>query len=169
MQPDIFQQSIVVFSQNYLPVGKIHLKRAIALLITGRAEPLPQFEQTFWQIRSPQVTVRVPDCIRLISGRPDRQCKPPNVSRREVLKRDRHACQYCGATRNLTLDHVLPRSRGGGNTWENLVTACEPCNTRKGNRTPQEANMVLRNKPRAPMHPTVAFAEQFWRDRTQSY
>jgi len=89
----------------------------------------------------------------------------PPVNRREVLRRDHHTCQYCGSTHNLTLDHVVPLSRGGSHTWDNVVTACERCNQRKGNRTPEEAGMVLRSKPRAPLHPTVAFAEQFWREQ----
>jgi len=88
----------------------------------------------------------------------------PPVNRREVLRRDHHTCQYCGSTHNLTLDHVVPLSRGGSHSWDNVVTACERCNQRKGNRTPEEANMPLRSKPRAPLHPTVAFAEQFWRE-----
>jgi 5-methylcytosine-specific restriction endonuclease McrA len=83
------------------------------------------------------------------------------------LRRDNHTCQYCGNTKNLTIDHVIPRAKGGLNIWENVVIACEPCNNRKGNRTPHEANMTLRTKPKAPMHPTVAFAEQFWRSQQE--
>src|SRR5690606_15955538 len=72
------------------------------------------------------------------------------VSRRNVLKRDGHRCQYCGKSDDLTIDHVLPRSRGGVDTWENLVAACNRCNHRKGNRTPQEAGMVLARPPFKP-------------------
>jgi 5-methylcytosine-specific restriction endonuclease McrA len=158
-------QSVVVFSQNYLPVGKINIKRAIALLITGRAEPLNLFSDVSWQVRSPRLILQVPEHIRLIFGKSERHWKVPPVTRREVLKRDRHSCQYCSSVKNLTLDHVNPRSRGGLHTWENVTTACEPCNLRKGCRTPQEANMPLLSKPKSPIHPTVAFAEQFWRDR----
>ncbi len=67
------------------------------------------------------------------------------------MHRDGHSCQYCDYKGdNLTLDHVIPRSRGGGDTWENLVTACVRCNVRKGSRTPREANMTLRHPPRKP-------------------
>jgi 5-methylcytosine-specific restriction endonuclease McrA len=62
----------------------------------------------------------------------------------------------------LTLDHVIPRSKGGSHSWNNIVTACEKCNSRKRDRTPTEAGMILRAKPKAPLHPTVAFAESFW-------
>jgi 5-methylcytosine-specific restriction endonuclease McrA len=82
-----------------------------------------------------------------------------------VLRRDKYACQYCGNTKKLTLDHVMPRSKGGKHSWDNVVIACEPCNSRKGDRTPIQAGMVLRTKPKAPIHPAVTFAEQFWREQ----
>ena len=73
------------------------------------------------------------------------------LTRRNVLQRDGHICQYCGfAGEPLSIDHVLPRSRGGGDVWENVTTACLPCNVRKGNRTPREAGMALRREPRRP-------------------
>jgi 5-methylcytosine-specific restriction endonuclease McrA len=73
------------------------------------------------------------------------------LTRRNLLERDRHTCQYCNYRgEQLTLDHIIPRSRGGGDTWENLVTACVRCNVKKGNRTPKEANMSLRAQPRKP-------------------
>jgi 5-methylcytosine-specific restriction endonuclease McrA len=73
------------------------------------------------------------------------------LTRREVFIRDRHACQYCGQrTRDLTLDHVIPRHRGGRHAWDNLVSACRSCNHRKGGRTPDEARMHLRHLPAEP-------------------
>jgi 5-methylcytosine-specific restriction endonuclease McrA len=73
------------------------------------------------------------------------------LSRREVFNRDRYTCQYCGRqTRELTLDHVIPRHRGGRHEWENLVSACKTCNHRKAGRTPQEARMRLQREPMAP-------------------
>ncbi len=156
---------MVVFSQNYLPVSRINIKRAIALLVTGQAEPLDLLGQTGWRIASPRFVLFVPEHIRLTIARAERLWKVPPVSRREVLRRDHQTCQYCGSTKKLTLDHVMPRAKGGPHTWENVVTACETCNHRKGNRTPQEARMTLRSKPKAPVHPTVAFAEKFWREQ----
>lgn len=76
------------------------------------------------------------------------------LSRRNIMKRDRHTCQYCGTKSDLTLDHVLPRSRGGADSWENLVTACNQCNVKKGNRTPDEASMPLDIEPYRPVHIT---------------
>jgi 5-methylcytosine-specific restriction endonuclease McrA len=162
-EPEVLKHSVVVFSRNYLPIRHINIKRAIALLVTGRAEPLEMIDQHTWQINSPRFILHVPEHIRLTRGRVERMWRVPPVTRKEVLRRDRHTCQYCGCTKNLTLDHVIPRAKGGAHTWENIVIACETCNHRKGNRTPMEANMTLSVKPKAPIHPTVAFAEQFWR------
>ena len=74
------------------------------------------------------------------------------LTRRNLLRRDAHTCQYCGAAERLTLDHVLPRSRGGTDAWDNLVAACTRCNSRKGNRTPEEAGMPLARAPFRPSH-----------------
>lgn len=164
-EPEVLKQSVVVFSQNYLPISRINIKRAIALLVTGRAEPLSLMSEISWQITSPCLVLHVPEHIRLTIGKSERHWRVPPVSRREILRRDHNTCQYCGSTKKLTLDHVIPRSRGGAHTWENVVTACERCNLYKGSRTPQEANMLLKTKPKAPTHPTVAFAEQFWRNQ----
>ena len=100
--------------------------------------------------------------MRLTLTSTERIWKVPLVNRREVLRRDRHRSQYCGSNNRLTLDHVIPVSKGGEHKWNNVVTACESCNQRKRDRTPHEAGMPLSTKPKAPMHPTLAFAENFW-------
>jgi len=95
--------------------------------------------------------------------------KSIELSRKNILRRDDHRCQYCGKkTTDLTIDHIIPKSRGGGDTWENLVTACVRCNNRKGNRTPEEAEMKLLSKPRKPNHilylkQTVGTIEENWK------
>ena len=162
---EVLRQSVVVFSKNYLPVSRVNIKRAIALLVTGKAEPLDLIRGKGYRVHSPSVVILVPEQIRLTMTDAERVWRVPPVNRREVLRRDKHTCQYCGSTKQLTLDHVIPRSKGGNHSWDNVVTACERCNSRKGDRTPQEAAMILRNKPKAPMHPAVAFAEQFWREQ----
>lgn len=78
--------------------------------------------------------------------------KKVEMSRKNIFRRDGHRCQYCDSPKDLTLDHVIPKSRGGGDSWENLVTACKICNNQKGNRTPEEANMPLLSKPSKPHH-----------------
>lgn len=164
-QPHILQNQVVVFSRNYLPLARINIKRAIVLLITGQAESLNFGSTHHWEVRSPSLVLQVPEHIRLTSGNPERHWKVPPVSRREVFRRDNHSCQYCGSTRHLTLDHVIPRSKGGTHTWDNVVAACERCNLSKGDRLLHETGMALRNKPRAPIHPAIAFAELFWKQQ----
>lgn len=159
---------IVLFSQNYLPMAEINLQRAAVLLVTDRAEPLSLLadgEEKVWQMRSPNRILTIPVHIRLVVGGSDRIWKTPPVNRREVLRRDHHTCQYCGSQKQLTLDHVIPRSQGGPHTWNNVVTACAPCNAQKGARTPKQSRMPLQRKPKAPMNPVVAFAEQFWKEQ----
>ena len=162
---EVLSKSVVVFSQNYLPMSRVNIKRAIILLVTGKAEPLDFVSEPGWRVQSPSVVIEVPEHIRLTLAGAERHWKVPPVNRREVLRRDHHSCQYCGNPKHLTLDHVIPRSKGGPHTWDNVVAACEKCNSRKGDRTPLQAGMTLRTQPKAPMHPTVAFAEKFWSEQ----
>lgn len=171
---ETLRQSVVVFSQNYLPINRVNLKRAIVLLVTGKAEPVEFIRGNYWEFRSPSLILRVPEQIRLTLNCSERIWKTPPVNRREILRRDNHCCQYCGSRKHLTIDHVLPRSRGGTHSWDNVVIACMQCNSIKGDllaaapmrdRTLQETGMVLHHQPKAPMHPTIAFAEKFWREQ----
>ncbi len=164
----VLEKSVVVFSQNYLPLCRVNIKRAVVLLVTQKAEPLDITTESGWRISSPNLIVYVPRHIRLKISSRERMWKLPPVNRRGILRRDGNSCQYCGTNKNLTLDHVIPRSRGGRHTWENVVAACSECNSRKSNRTPSEAGMPLRTKPKAPLHPTVSFAEQFWKGVVQA-
>jgi 5-methylcytosine-specific restriction endonuclease McrA len=155
-------QSVVVFSQNYLPMSRVNIRRAIVLLLTGKAEPMNLETEIFWEVRSPSLVLQVPAYIRLRNQGAERLWKVPPVNRRELLRRDRYQCQYCGGRKKLTIDHVMPRSKGGRHTWDNVVIACESCNTRKGDRTPQQAGMALYAAPKAPIHPALMFAKEFW-------
>ncbi|QIZ73704.1 HNH endonuclease [Oxynema aestuarii AP17] len=172
---DVLTHAVVVFSKNYLPIARVNVKRAIVLLIAGKAEPLDLTGgmaaattgmplSKIYEVRSPSTILQVPEHIRLTVSGTERMWKVPPVNRREVLRRDRHSCQYCGSTKHLTLDHVIPKSKGGAHSWDNVVAACSACNGRKGDRTPQQAGMPLTSKPKAPMHPAIAFAEEFWND-----
>jgi 5-methylcytosine-specific restriction endonuclease McrA len=166
MIPSVLNNSVVVFSTNYLPMSRINIRRAITLLISGRAEPLDlQDTKLVWELRSPSVTIEVPHHIRLKMSTAERLWKMPSVSRRELLRRDGHRCQYCGSSKQLTIDHIIPRSKGGTHTWDNVAIACETCNHKKGDKYLNETAMSLKTKPKSPMHPTVAFAEQFWQSQ----
>jgi 5-methylcytosine-specific restriction endonuclease McrA len=110
-------------------------------------------------LRSENVSLPVPLVIRLVYFvKIPRRISLP-VTRRGVLSRDHYTCQYCGTTplrKNLTVDHVIPRSRGGKTIWKNVVTACEKCNGRKGNRTPAEAGLKLLTQPIRPRYLAIA-------------
>jgi len=161
---EVLSRPIIVFSRNYMPINRINLKRAVTLLLTGKAEPVDFIDGgDDIAVHAPSFVLFVPPHIRLtVTHQERRGWKIPAVTRREVLRRDHHTCQYCGSTRQLTIDHVIPRSKGGKHTWDNVVTACERCNSRKGDRLPQQMGMHLRTPPKTPMHPAVMFAEEFW-------
>ena len=138
---------VLVLNQNYEPLNVCNLPRAFRLLFGEKAEVIEYDHQ---MIRTPRTEFRAPSVIRLqhLIKRPRPRVK---LSRREVFARDRHTCQYCGRqTHDLTLDHVTPRHRGGAHSWENLVTACKPCNHRKSSRTPEQAGMPLLYAPYVP-------------------
>lgn len=122
---DGLRRSVVVFSKNYLPLSRVNMKRAVTLLVTGKAEPLDWLSDQGYPVHSPSLVLLVPEQIRLTKANRDRVWKVPPVNRREVLRRDKHRCQYCGSPKRLTLDHVIPRSKGGNHRWDNVVTACE--------------------------------------------
>ncbi len=139
--------SVLVLNYNYEPLNICALRRALVLVLGGKAEVV---EHNGHDIMTPSQVIKAPSVIRLshIVKRPMPQVK---LSRREVFRRDHYTCQYCGtSTNDLTLDHVIPRHRGGNHSWENLVSACRQCNHRKGGRTPEEARMKLRKQPFRP-------------------
>jgi len=112
-----------------------------------KAEMVTDTKDEFF--RTVSSTYKVPSVIRL-RNYVSMPYKGVMLTRQNIFRRDSHQCQYCGSNNDLTLDHVVPRSRKGGSTWDNLVTACKPCNTRKGNRVPEEAGMRLEARPYKP-------------------
>jgi len=136
---------VLVLNASYEPINVCAARRAIVLVLKGVATTE---EVNGHVLHSARVALRVPSVIRLLEYR-----RIPHqtraLSRKNILLRDRNTCQYCGALMSsgeLTLDHVVPRSRGGASTWENLVACCHLCNRRKGNRLPAEASMKLIQK-----------------------
>lgn len=138
---------VLVLNQNYEPLNVCRVKRAIVLILNGKAEVLEENSST---IRSASLTIISPSVVRL--AQMVRRPRPKvRLTRRRVFVRDRYTCQYCGRqARELTLDHVVPRHRGGEHSWTNVVAACKACNQRKAGRTPQEAGMKLMRKPSPP-------------------
>jgi len=147
MTGDRLQRPVLVLNASYEPINICGARRALVLVLKGVASAE---EESLNAIHSARSAVRLPSVIRLLEYR-----RIPHqtraLSRKNILMRDRYTCQYCQQALNsgeLTLDHVIPRSRGGETTWENLVACCNPCNNRKGNRTPDEAGMKLQRVPR---------------------
>ena len=160
---NVLDVPVLVLNRGYQPVRITSARSALLLLYGDRAHALDaEYEPhdfADWSAREPAngelvvPTVRgsleVPRLLLLRSY--DRVPRTPlRLSRRNVFVRDGHACVYCGKTSELTIDHVLPRSRGGGSSWENLVSCCRGCNLEKGHRTPEEAGMPLRRRPIRP-------------------
>ena len=138
--------SVLVLNSQYLPIQTTSVKRAIALIYRGVAVT-EKFTEQVWKSISSQFVL--PSVIRLINFHklPPRNNK---LSKKNILIRDKNICQYCKekcTDRTLTIDHILPKSRGGTSKWENLVTACRRCNITKADRTPEEAGMFLHTKP----------------------
>jgi len=160
--------NVLVLNADYSPLNITSLHRGFVLVDKGKAEILKKGEEDI--ITSIGNFVR-PIIIRLLNYI---RFRPKNlkVNRKRIFKRDNNTCQYCGSKKHLTIDHVMPRSRGGGNTWTNLVTSCSPCNVKKGNRTPEEAKMKLMNKPHEPSIFSYVWyedAERIWTDFKMSF
>jgi 5-methylcytosine-specific restriction endonuclease McrA len=144
-----FSMKTLKLDSTYRPVGVIDCLEALVMCIVGKATAVEEYDE---EISSPSVTFKLPSVIVLktVVKFISRGIRP---SRKNILWRDKNQCQYCGVIEppnDMTIDHVIPRSRGGGNTWSNLVTCCKKCNQKKRDRTPEEANMSLLNKPRRP-------------------
>ena len=151
----VLNQAVLVLNQNYEPLHVCNVRRAVVLVSRGKAEIIDKGASV---LRSALQEWAAPTVIRMMYY--IRRPRPAmRLTRRDVFARDRHVCQYCGVrSSELTLDHVMPRARGGGHTWENLVSACRGCNHRKAGRTPQEARMRLRSHP---VRPSVTAAHLF--------
>lgn len=148
---------VLVLNQNYEPMSVCNVKKAIILLFLGKAELIEAHAGKL--LRSVSVSMPFPSVVRL-SVYIRVPYKKIILSRKNILRRDGHRCQFCGrGDLPLTVDHVLPRSRGGEDTWENLVCACVQCNNAKGDRTPEEARMPLMRRASRPNH--VTFIRHF--------
>ena len=137
---------VLVLNASYEPLNITTWRRALVMVLKGKAEGL-EHDSSRW-IRGDTMlptVIRLRQYVRV----PYKQLP---LTRRNLFHRDGHRCQYCGSSADqLSIDHVVPRSRGGLDTGENVTTACLPCNVRKGNRTPREASMPLMGKPHRPL------------------
>jgi 5-methylcytosine-specific restriction endonuclease McrA len=141
-------QQVLVLNASYEPLNVCSVRRAHVLVFKGKAEVVERLDQP---LRSSTSHFIWPHVIRLLNYVRVPRAIQRKISRRALFARDGWRCVYCGtASGRLTLDHVMPRSRGGESVWENVVTSCAPCNLRKGNRTLEEAGLQLHRQPRPP-------------------
>src|SRR4051794_24270002 len=139
---------VLVLNATYEPINVCTVRRAVVLLLKEKAEVIEHGEL---HLHSATHTMTRPVVIRLVSYvRIPRDTHRRKITRRAVFARDEWTCQYCGSRSNLTVDHVIPRSKGGPSSWDNIVASCAPCNRRKGDHHLNHANMTLRRAPRAP-------------------
>lgn len=140
-------RKVLVLNFTYEPINVCSLRRALVLVLREKAEILEKGESL---IRSERISLAQPVVVRLKYYVKVPRGERRKISRRAILARDDFRCQYCGSTRHLTLDHVIPRSRGGRTTWDNLVTSCAPCNVEKGSSLPGEVGLSPKKRPRTP-------------------
>ena len=163
----------LVLNATFEPINIVSWKKALTLLFQGKVEVLAEYDR---EIRSVNFTIKMPSVLRLLRYVKIRR-RFPHVKfcRANIYARDNHICQYCGrrcSTEDLTFDHVIPIVKGGGKTWDNIVTCCFDCNHKKGGQTPEEAGMRLIRPPRQPewvpaiLHVTIGLrtAPDAWRD-----
>ena len=144
---NVLNKKVLLLNQSYQPLMTLGAKRAIILSFTEKVEVLERYVD---QVRSINLSISVPSVIRLKDYVRFNQKRIP-LSRKNILKRDSNICQYCNSKSNfMTIDHILPKDKGGRDSWENLVAACVPCNTKKGNKLLKDIDMILLKKPKTP-------------------
>ncbi|NWJ46687.1 MAG: HNH endonuclease [Chloroflexi bacterium] len=150
---------VLVLNATYEPISFVSLRRAVVLLLKEKAEVIEASVER--QLRAERASFPYPLVIRLVTYVPVPRFFNLPLSRRSLLSRDNYTCQYCGVVDNqLTIDHVLPKSRGGKTEWTNVVAACVNCNRKKGNKLPAEAKMYPRVAPVKPAYITVVLLGQ---------
>ena len=137
---------VLVLNSDYTPLNVTSVRKGFVLVIKGKAEVIKQDVEN---LTSSVAEFVKPLIIRLLKYVRFRT-RGLKLNRKRIYKRDNNECVYCGSQRNLTIDHVIPRSRGGKNSWTNLVTCCRSCNLKKADKTPEEANMKMKFKPYEP-------------------
>jgi len=162
----MLNRQVLVLNQNYEPLSITKARRAVILLYLGKAEMVETYDGHF--VRGVRMNIPLPSIVRLIY-----YIKAPRnavaLTRKNIIRRDRHMCQYCGTQRGpMTTDHVIPKRLRGRDSWDNLVCACVRCNNKKGDRTPEEAQMKLLKKPKVPhfftvVHSFIRIPDKRWK------
>lgn len=149
--------AVLVLNQNYEPLSVCSARRAIIMQLLGKVDVVETYDGL--KVHSATRSIPLPSVVRL-SWYVNVPYKRILLTRKNIIKRDRHTCQYCGDKKGMmTVDHVIPKRFRGGDTWENLVCACARCNNKKGDRPPEQAGIRLSRRPRRPNH--ITFIQSF--------
>lgn len=136
---------VLVLSQSYEPLSITSARKAILLVFSGKADIIDESDD---YVHSVSYSFKMPSIIKLKSRPKFNPFTLVELNRKNIFRRDNYTCQYCNSTENLTIDHVIPKSRGGKSTWENLVTACHSCNNKKDNKSLKDVGMQLKTEPK---------------------
>jgi len=146
----VINRNVLMLNQNYEPLTICSARRAIVLLFQGKGEMIETADGL--KIHTVSRAYSLPSVVRLWQYKrvPFRKIM---LSRKNIITRDGHRCQYCGTRRGaMTIDHVIPKKLNGSDTWDNMICACIRCNNKKGDRTPEQAGMSIRRQPTRPSH-----------------
>ena len=158
---NLLKSAVLVLNANYSPMTVCTAKRAITLYFLDKIDVLSNYRE---KVHSPSITLDVPSVIKIKTYIKNNNMAV-EISRKNVLERDSYTCQYCSKQSNsLTVDHVIPKFRGGQDIWENLVAACKECNQKKGERMPEEVGMPLNRKPKGQIE-YITFKSMLKKDR----
>lgn len=161
----LMSKKVLLLSSSYEPIAFCDMKKAITLVFLEKADEV-ELREDGW-VKGVSKNYACPSIIRLKAS--NKHAKPKiQLNRKNVLKRDNFKCMYCGSTNGLTIDHIVPKSKGGKTTWENLVTACNPCNNKKDNKYLHEVGFNLRTTPKMPnrivfLHRELKTIEENWK------
>jgi 5-methylcytosine-specific restriction endonuclease McrA len=164
-------ERVLLLNNTFEPIKILDWKKAVSLLTLGKVEVVEEYDR---EIRTVSFSIKLPSIVRLLKFVRIKKKKEVYFSRQNIFTRDNFSCQYCGSKlkqQELTFDHVIPRFMGGQTNWENIVTACVPCNRKKAGRTPSQACMRLLRVPQKPKwSPVIRITFHFkntpesWRD-----
>jgi len=159
----LLNRAVLVLNANYAPMAICTARRAIIMRFLNKVEILAKYNE---KVHSPSTSISLPSVVKILDYiRYDNLTV--DLNRKNILTRDSNTCQYCGISKiQLTIDHILPKVKGGQDSWENLTTACKPCNQKKGDRTPEESGMRLIKIPKRPnrLHYFHRFVQEKQRD-----
>jgi 5-methylcytosine-specific restriction endonuclease McrA len=157
MGTSLINRNVLMLNQNYEPLTVCSARRAIVLLFQGKAEMIETADGL--KVNSVSQSYSLPSVVRLWHYKRV-PYKRILLTRKNVILRDGHRCQYCGSAKGpMTVDHIIPRTKKGADSWDNMVCACVDCNNRKGDRTPEQAGMTLLKKPTRPSH--ITFIQRY--------